>query len=152
MTLGPAPDWQHISWMVGNYNGEPILVTVDGLGNLTTGLGAYSDRYVFRKSGTGTGADLTIETGVVPADERWVITNINAWHLDTTPRVVEVSLHAPAYYYYLFSNRFLLYCEFLSRQGEWILKEGDSIAATFTTLGSAKVAYLNVTGYKIKVA
>lgn len=152
MPLGPAPDWQHISWMVGNYNGVPILVTVDGLGQITSGLIAYNDRYLFRKSGTGVGADLTLETDAVPVGEVWVITNIAAWHYDTTPRVVEVSHHAAPYYYYLFSNRFLLQYEFLERQGLWILKEADTIAVTFASLASGKNALLNVAGYKIKVA
>lgn len=34
MTIGPAPDWTDVTWLVANYEGTPTLVGVDGDGNL----------------------------------------------------------------------------------------------------------------------
>ena len=151
MTLGPAPDWQHISWMVGNYNGEPILVTVDGLGQMMTGLTAYYARYVFAASLISTGSDISVDTVAVPTGEVWIITDIAVWHNDPIPRRVTVMLRASSINFLLFRNSFLLEQEVMDRQGLWVLKEGDYIRTLFVTPASGKTGYVNVVGYKIKV-
>lgn len=34
MTIGPAPDWTEVTWMIGNYEGTPTLIAVDGDGKM----------------------------------------------------------------------------------------------------------------------
>jgi len=151
MTLGPAPDWQHISWMVGNYQGTPVIVTIDNLGRLTWGLFSYYDRYKTSISLVSTGVDLTLSTAPVPAGELWVVTNIAARHNDPIPRRVWVGLVGDDLEYWLFRNSFLLRYEFMERQGSWILKEGDHLHALFENLASGKTGWITAVGYKIKV-
>jgi len=151
MTLGPAPDWQHISWIVGNYNGEPILVTVDGLGQLSGGLGAISERYIETLYRISTGADVNCDALTVPVNERFIITQICVWHNDPIPRAVSVYFMESTTGHYLFSNPFLLQNEMFDRQGQWILEEDDYIRATFTTPASGKYGYLSLNGYKVEI-
>lgn len=34
MTIGPAPDWTNVTWLIGNYEGTPTLMAVDDEGNM----------------------------------------------------------------------------------------------------------------------
>jgi len=138
--------------MVGNYNGEPILVTVDGLGQLIGGLNAYYDRYSQQGSGTSIGVDFAALLSIVPAGEVWVVTNISAYHDDPTPRQVRVFFRHSTTNILLFGNSYLLNDEVMERQGLWVLKEGDYIRILYGALANGQKGYYSVGGYKIKVA
>lgn len=152
MVLDPAPDWMQKALMVGNYGGTPILVTVDGLGQLAGGLGAVSERYIQTLYRISTGTDVTADASVVPAGERWIVTQIAAWHNDPIPRQVMVYFMESTTGHYLFSSPFLLQNEILERQGQWVLVEDDYIRAIFTTPASGRYGYLSLNGYKVEVA
>lgn len=149
--IGPAPDWQHISWMVGNYNGEPILVTVDGLGRIAWGLGAYYDRYSQEGYGVSTGVDFAALLSIVPAGEVWVVTNIAVYHDDPTPRKIQVFFRYSTTNILLFGNSFLLTDEVMDRQGFWVLEAGDYIRILYVGLANGQKGYYSVAGYKVEV-
>jgi len=152
MVEDPLPDWMQKALLVGTYDDEPILVTVDGLGQLIGGLTAYNNSYVRTYEAESTGTDLTIYSHLIPAGEVWVITNIAAYHDDPIPREVKVYLATPTDNILLFSNPFLLENEVMARQGNWILKAGKYIGIMFVAVADGKTCYYNVTGYKVKVA
>lgn len=43
MTIGPAPDWTEITWLVGDYEGTPTLIAVDVDGNIVVPMMGMTD-------------------------------------------------------------------------------------------------------------